>query len=45
MEKILSTLQVKFKLDFPGGPMAKMTHSQYRAPDSIPGQGTRSHKL
>ena len=30
-------------MDFPGGPVAKTLHSQYRGLGSIPGQGTRSH--
>ena len=29
--------------DFPGGPVAKTLHSQFRGWGSIPGQGTRSH--
>ena len=29
--------------DFPGGPVAKILHSQCRKPGSIPHQGTRSH--
>ena len=31
--------------DFPGGPEAKTTCFQRRGQGSIPGQGTRSHKL
>ena len=31
--------------DFPGGPVAKTPHSQCRGLDSIPGQGTRFHRL
>ena len=30
-------------MDFPGGPVAKIPHSQSRDPGSIPGQGNRSH--
>ena len=29
--------------DFPGGPVAKTSHSQCKGPGSTPGQGTKSH--
>ena len=31
--------------DFPGGPVAKTSHSLAGGPGSIPGQGARSHIL
>ena len=38
-------LRINSTKDFPGGPVAKTSHSQYRSLCSIPGQGTRSHIL
>ena len=38
-----STIKNQALWDFPCGPVAKTSCSQYRGPDSIPGQGTRFH--
>ena len=37
------TLKVSTLRDFPGGPVAKISHSPCRVPGLIPGQGTGSH--
>ena len=52
MNKVSSTLwpsaqwlPVIIAVFFPGGPVARTPHSQCRVPDSVCGQGTRSHVL
>ena len=43
-EGILNMIRTNCR-DFPGGPVAKTLSSQSRESGSIPGQGTRSHRL